>query len=117
MSGAASGRSIAIVGCGGGRIAIAMAIRHPHDVVAAFDPDPRAVARARRHAAIAAVADRVTFEAAPPGAVRGSGYHLVVLVRPGGRGLVPFTSATAALLTARISCGSTGDSGACHQQQ
>lgn len=79
-------RHIAVIGGGQGDLAIALATAFPDDVVAGFDVDPQAVANARRQAARAGVADRVTFEATGPGSLLGSGYHLVVLTSPPWRG-------------------------------
>ena len=73
-------RRVAVAGCGDGELAIALAVACPDDVVAAFDADPAAIAIARRRAAMAGVADRVTFEVAAT--ILGGGYHLVYLARP-----------------------------------
>jgi methylase of polypeptide subunit release factors len=72
-------RSIAVIGRSDGGLAISLATALPDAVVAGFDTDAQAVVTARRRAARHGVADRVTFEATPPGAVLGSGYHIVVL--------------------------------------
>jgi predicted RNA methylase len=69
-----------VIGCRDGRLAIALALANPHDVIAAFDADPVTVAAARRAAAGHGVSDRVTFEAAAPGRLLGSGYSIVVMI-------------------------------------
>jgi precorrin-6B methylase 2 len=71
---------VAVIGCRDGGLAIALALAHPHDVIAAFDADPVALAAARRAAARHGVSDRVTFEAAAPGRLLGSGYNIVLIV-------------------------------------
>ena len=53
---------IADVGCGLGWAAIELAKAFPHLRVDGFDADEASIARARRHAMKAGVADRVTFE-------------------------------------------------------
>ena len=47
----ATRRRVAVVGCGRGGLVIALAVARPADVVAGFDPDPTAIASARRSAA------------------------------------------------------------------
>jgi len=66
------GGTAADVGCGGGRAAILMAKAYPKSRVVGFDLHAESIERARRNAAEAGVADRVTFEVAngtqlPPG--------------------------------------------------
>jgi 2-polyprenyl-3-methyl-5-hydroxy-6-metoxy-1,4-benzoquinol methylase len=66
------GGTAADVGCGGGRAAILMAKAYPKSRVFGFDLHAESIERARRNAADAEVADRVTFEVAngtqlPPG--------------------------------------------------
>lgn len=78
MPASTAGRRVAVLACGRGELAIALALACPHDTVAAFDPDRTAIAAARRAAAVAGVTDRVTFEVA--GTLRGHGYDLVYLV-------------------------------------
>lgn len=68
-------RSIAVIGSHDGDLAISLAAALPDAVVAGFGTDAQAVVTARRRAARQGVADRVTFEATPPGSVLGSGYH------------------------------------------
>jgi predicted RNA methylase len=77
---AAARRHVAVIGCGRGELVIALALAGPSDVVAGFDPDPTAVATARRSAARLGVADRVTFEVAGPCCLLGGAYDLVVLL-------------------------------------
>ena len=74
-------RRIAVIGCGRGELCIALALAFPDDVVAGFDADAAALAVARRSAARCGVADRTTFQAAPPGRLLGSGYHAVLAQR------------------------------------
>ena len=71
---------IGVIGCGDGNFVIAMARAAPAAVLAGFDGDPQAVARARRAAARAGVADGVTFEVATPGHVLGAGYDVIYLL-------------------------------------
>jgi 2-polyprenyl-3-methyl-5-hydroxy-6-metoxy-1,4-benzoquinol methylase len=52
------------VGCGGGRAAILMAQAFPNSRVFGFDLHAESIERARRNAAAAGLADRVTFEVA-----------------------------------------------------
>ena len=68
---------MAVLACGGGELAIALAVASPGDTVAGFDADPSAIAAARRAAAEAGVADRVTFEVACT--LPGDGYDVVYL--------------------------------------
>jgi tRNA A58 N-methylase Trm61 len=71
---------VAVIACQDrGRLAIALAIVNPQDVVAGFDADSNAVAAARREAARHRVADRVTFELAARHRLRGTGYDVVIL--------------------------------------
>ena len=71
---------IGVIGCGTGAVVIAMAQEWPTAVLAGFDHDPGAVASARRAAAGAAVADRVTFEVAARGHLLGAGYDMIFLL-------------------------------------
>jgi predicted RNA methylase len=71
---------VAVIGCRDGGLAITLALANPHDVIAGFDADPVALAAARRVAARHGVSDRVTFEAAAPGRLLGSGYNIVVMI-------------------------------------
>ena len=66
---------VAVLGCGGGHLAIALALTLPEATVAGFDTDSSAIATARRAAAIARVADRVTFEVADQ--ILGETYDLI----------------------------------------
>ena len=74
-------RRVAVVGCRDGRLAIAVALANPHDVIAGFDADPVAIAAARRAAARNRVSDRVTFEATAPDRLLGCGYDIVVMIQ------------------------------------
>lgn len=70
---------VADVGCGTGWSAIAVALAYPRVLVHGLDLDEDSIAEARRNAAQAGVADRVTFEARDaaawpsPGGVRATG--------------------------------------------
>ena len=97
---------VAVAGCGDGELAIALAVACPGDVVAAFDADPAAIAIARRRAAVAGVADRLTFEVAAT--ILGGGYHLVYLARPPRRDdVAPTSSGGTAPSAARRPSGAT----------
>ena len=74
-------RRVAIIGCGSGELAIALALADPDAVVAGFDANSAAVAGARRAAARHRVSDRVTFEAAAAGGLLGSGYDMIFMIR------------------------------------
>lgn len=74
-------RRVAVIGCRDGGFAIALALANPHDIIAAFDADPVAIAAARRAAARRGLSDRVTFEAAGRGRLLGAGYDIVVMLR------------------------------------
>lgn len=78
--GRATRRRVAVIGCRDGAVAIALALANPHDVIAGFDADPVAVAAARRAAARHRVSNRVTFEAAAPNRLLGSGYDIIVMI-------------------------------------
>jgi methylase of polypeptide subunit release factors len=71
---------IGVIGCGCGGFVIAVARAAPTAVLAGFDSDPQAVARARHAAARAGVADRVTFEVAGPGDLLGASYDVIYLL-------------------------------------
>jgi 2-polyprenyl-3-methyl-5-hydroxy-6-metoxy-1,4-benzoquinol methylase len=70
---------VADVGCGTGWSAIAVALAYPRVLVHGLDLDEDSIAEARRNAAQAGLADRVTFEARDaaawpaPGGVRATG--------------------------------------------
>lgn len=66
---------VAVLGCGHGHLAVQLALVFPHATVAGFDEDAQAVAEARRVAAQAGVASRVTFEVSDM--VLGDGYDVV----------------------------------------
>jgi 2-polyprenyl-3-methyl-5-hydroxy-6-metoxy-1,4-benzoquinol methylase len=57
-----AGATVADVGCGSGRAAIALASAFPHTRVYGYDVHPVSIERARVSAEEAGVADRVTFE-------------------------------------------------------
>lgn len=78
---APTGRRVAVVGCRDGRLTIALALANPLDVIAGFDEDTHALAKARRAAARHRVSDRVTFEFAARGRLLGAGYDLIVMVQ------------------------------------
>jgi SAM-dependent methyltransferase len=65
------------VGCGGGRAAILMAKAFPNSRIFGFDLHAESIERARRNAAAAGVADRVTFEVANGGRLPASKFDLV----------------------------------------
>lgn len=66
---------VAVLGCGRGDLAIVLAHTSTRCIVAGFDPDRRSIGLARRAAAMAGVADRVTFEVSDQ--LLGSGYDVV----------------------------------------
>ena len=70
--------SIADVGCGGGWSTIALARAHPDATIVGYDVDGPSIELARRNAAEAGVADRVTFEVADVGRADLDGSHDVV---------------------------------------
>ena len=57
-----AGGRVADIGCGGGWSSIAIARAYPNTRVTGFDADPESIVLARRHAAAAGLAERVTFE-------------------------------------------------------
>jgi methylase of polypeptide subunit release factors len=71
---------VAVLGCGSGRLAIGIALALPDATVAGFDADSVAIGTARRCAALAGVADRVTFEVSD--SVLGQAYDLVCARAP-----------------------------------
>jgi predicted RNA methylase len=73
---------VAVIGCRGGGLAIALALANPHDVIAGFDADAVAIAAARRAAARHGVSDRVTFETAASGRLLDTGYDIVLMLGP-----------------------------------
>ena len=72
-----AGAKVADVGCGHGASTIVMAQAYPASTFAGFDYHPASIDRARKAAAEAGVADRVTFEVASAKDYPGSGYDLV----------------------------------------
>ncbi len=76
----AAGAAVADVGCGYGAPTIAMAEAFPASRFAGFDIDDASVARARKAALAAGVADRVSFEVAAATEVPGGPYNLVTFI-------------------------------------
>jgi SAM-dependent methyltransferase len=72
-----AGAKVADVGCGHGASTILMAEAFPASRFVGFDYHPASVETARRRAAQAGVADRVTFEVAGAADFTGDGYDLV----------------------------------------
>lgn len=70
------GTRVADVGCGHGASTIHLAKSYPASSYTGFDPHDRSVEAARKHAADAGVADRVTFEVATAKQVTGT-YDLI----------------------------------------
>jgi SAM-dependent methyltransferase len=73
-----AGTTVADVGCGYGTSTILMAQAFPASTFRGFDFHDHSIARARRAAADAGVADRVTFEVADAASFPGDGYGLVL---------------------------------------
>jgi 2-polyprenyl-3-methyl-5-hydroxy-6-metoxy-1,4-benzoquinol methylase len=71
------GARVADVGCGHGASTVLMAQAFPRSTFRGFDFHRGSVETARRRAAAAGVADRITFEEAPAGDFPGEGYDLV----------------------------------------
>ena len=71
---------VADVACGTGWSSIAMARAYPKAVVDGFDLDQDVIAVARRNAAEAGVADRVTFSVTDASDLPGGGYDLVTII-------------------------------------
>ncbi|MBM4440441.1 MAG: methyltransferase domain-containing protein [Candidatus Rokubacteria bacterium] len=72
-----AGITVADVGCGYGHSTILMALAFPRSRFQGFDPHAPSIEAARRHAAEAGVADRVTFEVARSTEYPRDGYGLV----------------------------------------
>ena len=72
-----AGGRVADVGCGHGASTILLAQAFPASRFVGFDYHPESIATARRRAAQAGVADRVTFEVAGAAEFPGDGYDLV----------------------------------------
>lgn len=66
---------VAVLGCGRGEFALALARTSPAVIVDGFDVDGAAITAARRHGAQAGVSDRVTFEVSDR--VLGDGYDVI----------------------------------------
>jgi SAM-dependent methyltransferase len=75
-----AGAAVADVGCGYGAPSIAMAGAFPASVFSGFDVDDASVARARKAALAAGVAERVSFEVAAAADVPGGRYDLVTFI-------------------------------------
>ncbi len=71
------GASVADVGCGLGASSVLMATEYPNSRVAGFDYHDKSVELARKRAADAGVAERVSFEVASAQDFPGTGYDLV----------------------------------------
>ncbi|SEO47722.1 class I SAM-dependent methyltransferase [Trujillonella endophytica] len=72
-----AGGRVADVGCGLGTTSVLMARAFPRSTVSASDYHAESIERARKQAADAGVADRISFEVAPADGFPGSGYDLV----------------------------------------
>lgn len=72
-----TGARVADIGCGRGASSILMAEAYPQSTFVGFDYHPASIEAARRSAAEAGVADRVSFEVAGAKEYPGSGYDLV----------------------------------------
>jgi len=71
------GARVADIGCGHGASTIIMALAYPHSTFVGFDYHDASIEVARKAAADAGVADRVTFEVAAADRFGGTGYDLV----------------------------------------
>jgi 2-polyprenyl-3-methyl-5-hydroxy-6-metoxy-1,4-benzoquinol methylase len=74
-----AGARVADVGCGHGSSSVLMAEAYPASTIAGFDVHRPSIDTARKRAADAGVAERVTFEAEPATAYSGTGYDLVCI--------------------------------------
>ena len=72
-----AGARVADIGCGLGASSVILAQTYPASTIAGSDYDSGSIELARKRAAEAGVADRVTFEAASAQTFGGSGYDLV----------------------------------------
>ena len=72
-----AGARVADVGCGHGASTIVLALAYPKSTFTGFDYHPASIDAARKAAAEAGVADRVTFEVASAKEYPGTGYDLV----------------------------------------
>jgi SAM-dependent methyltransferase len=75
-----AGAHVADVGCGFGAATITMAEAYPASTFAGYDAHQRSIEVARKKAADAGVADRVTFEVARATDFPGSGFDLVAVL-------------------------------------
>lgn len=75
-----AGATVADVGCGYGAALIALAQTYPQSSSTGFDYHDVSIAQARKAAAAAGVADRLTFEVADATTYPGSGFDLVMFV-------------------------------------
>jgi SAM-dependent methyltransferase len=75
-----SGAAVADIGCGYGAPTIAMGRAFPASTFTGFDVDDASVARARKAALAANVAERVSFEVAAAAEVPGGPYDLVTFI-------------------------------------
>lgn len=75
-----AGARVADVGCGFGAALIALAQAYPASTFWGFDYHDASIARARKAAAEAGVADRVTFEVATAAELPGDAYDLILFV-------------------------------------
>jgi SAM-dependent methyltransferase len=74
-----AGGRVADVGCGHGSSTVLLAQSYPSSTIFGFDYHSKSIDVARKRAADAGVADRVTFDAAAADAFGGSGYDLVCI--------------------------------------
>jgi 2-polyprenyl-3-methyl-5-hydroxy-6-metoxy-1,4-benzoquinol methylase len=65
------GIRVADIGCGHGASAVHLAQSYPNSTITGFDPHEGSIETARKRAADAGVADRVSFEIAPASAITG----------------------------------------------
>jgi SAM-dependent methyltransferase len=72
-----AGATVADVGCGLGASTVLMALEYPRSRFIGSDYHAGSIETARKRAADAGVADRVSFEVAPAAGFTGSGYDLV----------------------------------------
>ncbi|HZN16561.1 MAG TPA: class I SAM-dependent methyltransferase [Acidimicrobiales bacterium] len=72
-----AGAKVADVGCGHGASTIILAQAYPNSTFVGYDTHDASIVHARKAAAEAGVADRVTFEVAPAQSYPGTGYDLV----------------------------------------
>ncbi|MCV2488681.1 methyltransferase domain-containing protein [Geodermatophilus sp. YIM 151500] len=74
-----AGAKVADVGCGFGSSSVLIAEAYPRTTVVGSDYHAESIEQARKHAAEAGVADRVTFEVASAQTFTGAGYDLVAM--------------------------------------